>query len=160
MFTFYCDWCKEEISEGLVRVHATGHFADGGAVAVTRHFHAGRSYETHSCLVQAFEMLDGEQFNAPNAGFEWRLVPAVEYSRGDRREATPPVLGCTPLADLGLAKETYMALTRDGVYTVEHAVDMRLRGQVPGRGVGIKRLERLDRALVERGYLGGESVVA
>jgi hypothetical protein len=157
--SYLCDWCGEPIAEGLVTLEARGHFADGRYIFdSSRHFHAGKHYDTRSCLRQALGMLDGEELSAPDAGFEWRLVPVVEWCHADRREGMPPVLGHTPLADLGLGKETYMALTRGGVHTVEHAADMRGRGDIPGRGVGIKRLERLDRALVERGYLGSEAV--
>ena len=166
--SFLCDWCGEPIeadsiiASGLAELEVRGYWADGHMIApLVQHYHAGESHEyaRKSCGNYAIDAISKNEFNRPDAGYEWQLVPVVERLKPvDLPERVAPVLGPTPLADFGLEKETYMALTRDGIHTVEHVADMRRRGKAPGRGVGIKRLERLDRALVERGYLGSEAV--
>lgn len=62
-----------------------------------------------------------------------------------------PTLGTTPLEELELTQTTYRRLTEDGVFTIEHLVDARLRGNA--LGLTVKALARLDAVLLEHGLL-------
>lgn len=71
----------------------------------------------------------GEEFKTPDAGMTWCLVPMSEahnhvYTNGYNQ----PTLGTTPLEELDLTEATYRRLTKSGVFTIEHLVDARLRG--------------------------------
>lgn len=141
---FTCDWCGEPIEDSNWAKLSIGGPRTREA---DRHYHRNHRY-TNECFNRALAVLDGEELEAPDAGFEWRLVPVGERYG----EQCAQVIGTTPLAILdGLDPKLYATLIRAGIRTVEHLADLRDRGESV-RGVGDKTSMRLD--LLLKGRLG------
>jgi hypothetical protein len=146
-----CDWCGDDIDtdDGWATFELEGRYKRGRIDKEVRHYHSGwGDGDRGSCVVRALGMLDGVELEDPTDGFEWKLVPTGERHRGSRI-----VLGTTPLSVLGLKVSTQRTLESGGVLTVEHAADMRQRGETP-RGLGAVRTLELDKALLDNGFLG------
>jgi hypothetical protein len=158
-----CDWCGEPIETYWGEIRLGGRYLSGKKVeAPPLVYHTSFDYSDgpceSSCFGKALRLLSGDDFAHPDAGYAWRLVPESEghndvYSHSYRR----PVLGVQPLADLELDDATYKAVTKRGIFTIEHAVDARRRGVLL---LTPKRLAQLDAALVRRGLLGQPEVIS
>jgi hypothetical protein len=154
-----CDWCGGEIRDQIATITPGGSYQDGKTIDLPElTYHTSNRYDRcengvaeQSCFGHALALLniDGE-FSTPDAGMEWRLVPASEGFHYED-PYTAAVLGTTPLAELGLQTALYRKLTAAGIFTVEHAADLRARGEE--RTMTAEQLGALDAALLERGLL-------
>jgi hypothetical protein len=154
-----CDWCGGEIRDQIATVTPGGDYSSGKAIDLPeltfhtshKYAHCAHGISDNSCFGHVLKLLNlGGEFRTPDAGMEWRLVPASE-SHHYENPYTAPVLGTTPLAELGLGTAHYRKLTEYGIFTVEHAADLRARGKdctMTAKGLGA-----LDAALLERGLL-------
>ena len=162
-----CNWCGEEITDHWAELQPGGRYRDGKVLMRPLMYHTSWQYgdgpSEDCCFGEALQLVRGMELRTPDAGYEWRLVPASERGRHWEQPDpyTTPVLGVTPLADLGLDDATYKAMAKRGVFTVEHAVDARMRPD--GSLIDLlppKRLAQLDAALVRGGLIGGSEAVA
>jgi hypothetical protein len=156
-----CDWCGGEIEGFWATITPGGYYSSGKELVMDQlTYHTSHDYGTvseYSCFAHALNILNiSGEFPTPDAGMEWKLVPASE-SHHYENPYTSPVLGTTPLAELDLPLALYRKLTESGVFTVEHAVDMRSRGEA--RCLSAKQLGRLDATLLERRLIpsGGDA---
>lgn len=155
----YCDWCTEPIEEAdFATLEVGGTYKGGKRIRTrTRTYHTSYESDGHPysacCAAKALGLLNSErEFKTPDAGMTWCLVPMSEkhntvYTHG----YDCPTLGTTPLEELGLTETTYRRLTKTGVFTVEHLVDARQRGE--HLLLSVKALARVDAILLERGLL-------
>jgi hypothetical protein len=178
-FRTRCDWCGKTLDgrdhaemrvtvnrvEGVTSVlerqwkqegRVSRHFCVGRAVDKDRYDRMGLNNlasedpDRFSCYTRAIAAITGTETEAPSMGMEWKLVP---MSEPPRFRGTQIALGITPLSVLGLKVSTERTLESAGILTVEHAADIRERGDMP-RGLGPRRALELDKALLEHGFLG------
>lgn len=155
----YCDWCAEPIEEAdFATLEVGGTYRGGKAIRTrARAYHTSYEYSEgpseSACVAKMLALLNSDrEFKTPDAGMGWRLVPMSEthnsvYTNG----YDVPTVGTTPLEVLDLTEWTYSRLTKAGVFTVEHLVDARLRGQ--DMCLTVKALARVDAILLDRGLL-------
>lgn len=156
-----CDWCGESIEErDYATIEPGGYYKGGKGIRMrVRTYHSSHEYSDgpseQCCFGKVLRLLNADaEFEVPDAGMEWRLVPCSESAnRAYSHNYTDPALGTTPLEELkdGLTPTTYRKLTQYGVFTVEHLVDARKRGR--DFTLNVKALTRLDAVLLERGLL-------